>query len=98
MDVHSSNLVSTATSPVRQVAAAQHSRLRKPGDCTFKIRAQPDRSGVQKPYVADEIILFRRVFVWKINIQIFFLVELEASHFEINPRNPLKCFANQQQI
>lgn len=46
MDLHSFNLVSTATSLLRQVAAVCHSSDRKSGDGIFKIRA---RNGLKRP-------------------------------------------------
>lgn len=57
MDLHSFNLVSTATSLLHQVAAVCHSSDRKPGGGLFKIKA---RIGLRHPkgVFAGKIFIF----------------------------------------
>lgn len=70
MDVHSFNLVATATSPAREAAAARHHQLSQAGKSAFTIRAQrplrPPGSGCRRLNAS-----ISGIFVWKISRSFF---------------------------
>lgn len=68
MDVHSFNLVATATSPAREAAAARHHQLSQPGKSAFKIRAQRPSQASRKRLLQIKCFCSRNICVENVPI------------------------------